>query len=329
MFSGNLSNVMKNSRKVMASELAKEYQFLERTSRATRLSKNNLKLLLSVDRRSIARVNGLSSWSKEKIVEGLKRNFDVSALPWSDWAFVINGDKARLAGSDLFQRGHIYIQNASSLIPPLALEPKPGDEVLDVCAAPGGKASFIASLSRNKVHLWLNDALKNRLRKLRDVMDIFGVNYNEITGFPGQYIDKFIDKKFDKILLDAQCTSEARVDFRDRRPLLYWSLKRVHEYSRLQKKMLIASFKLLKPQGVLVYSTCTFSPEENEEVINYLLKHHPDASVEEIKIDGLEARPGITGWNGEVFDRQILNATRVLPTDVMEGFFVCKIRKGR
>lgn len=318
---------MTKSSKQIESEAKKETQFLERISLVTGLSKDDLESLLTLERKSVARVNELSGWSKEKIVAELRKNFDVSRLSWYDGAFVINEDKSGLAESELFQKGHVYIQNASSLIPPLALDPKPGEKILDICAAPGGKASFIASLSDNKAQLWLNDALKNRLRKLQEVMEIFGVKFWKITGFPGQYIDKFVDESFDKILLDAQCTSEARADFRERRPLIYWSLKRVHEYSRLQKKMLIAAFKLLKPGGVIVYSTCTFSPEENEAVIDNLLKYHPEARVEEIRIEDLKVSQGLKEWEGEKFNEELKKAVRVLPGELMEGFFVCRIVK--
>ena len=320
---------MKKSSKVITSESNKETQFLDRTARVTGLAKNDLKLLLSVDRASIARINELSGWPKQQIVEELQRNFDISSLLWYEGAFILREGKKRLAESELFQKGHVYIQNASSLIPPLALDPQPGEKILDVCAAPGGKASFIAALVNNEAELWLNDALKNRLRKLREVMEIFGVKFVSMTGFPGQYIDKFVEEQFDRILLDAQCTSEARVDFRERRPLIFWSLKRVHEYSRLQKKMLVAAFKLLRPGGTLVYSTCTFSPEENEEVVNHLLKHYPEARVEPIEIAGLGANPGVVEWEGEMLDRQVRDAMRILPTDLMEGFFVCKIVKSK
>jgi 16S rRNA (cytosine1407-C5)-methyltransferase len=99
-----------------------------------------------------------------------------------------------------------------------------------------------------------------------------GFTYDVITSFPGQYIDKFINEKFDKILVDAQCTGEAMVDLSKANSLPYWNLRRIKKYHYLQLKMFKSFFKLLKPGGVLVYSTCSFAPEENESVISDFLR---------------------------------------------------------
>ena len=214
----------------------------------------------------------------------------------------------------LFQRGYVYIQNASSLVPVLALDPRPGEAILDVSAAPGGKAAHIASVVGGEAELWLNDAISSRVARLREVVRTHRVKAAQITSFPAQYVDKFVERRFDRLLLDAQCTGEGRVDLRRPSALQFWSTKRINEYSRLQQRMLMASFKLLEPGGVLVYSTCTIAPEENEAPVSHLLEHRPEASLEPIGVEVPEARHALREWGERRFHPAIENAVRVYPT---------------
>src|SRR5579862_6768466 len=188
---------------------------------------------------------------------------DSSPIPALTNAFHLNSDKSSIAESAAFTEGRVFIQNMSSMIAVDALSPISGELILDVCASPGGKSARAASLTNNEIKLWANDSIKPRIEKMQSVFEQCGVKPTQITSHPGQYLDKYITEKFDRILLDAQCSGEARVDLRRSDALRYWSEERIQEMSFLQQKMLVASWKLLKPGGVLVYSTCTFSPEEN------------------------------------------------------------------
>src|SRR5690606_11001884 len=111
-----------------------------------------------------------------------------------------------------------------------------------------------------------------RIGKLRSVAALMRIDYTELTTVQTQYADRFIPQQFDRILLDAQCTGEGRVDLHKAGALRHWSLERVTEYGYLQQRMLAAGFRLLKPGGTLVYTTCTISPEENERPVDVLLK---------------------------------------------------------
>jgi 16S rRNA (cytosine1407-C5)-methyltransferase len=248
-------------------------------------------------------------------------------IPWCPGAFHLLSDKSVIANSPLFTEGHVYIQNASSLVPPLALDPQPEHAILDLCAAPGGKSAHIAALTRNQATLWLNDGIKARLSKLREVVERFGVRAAEVTSFPAQYADKYIERQFDRILLDAQCSGEGLLDLSHPNALRFWSLKRVQEYGLLQQRMLMAAFKLLAPGGVLVYSTCTFGPEENEAPLDHLLRHRDNAEVMPIDLAVPGRRPGLVSWNRQSFDPRLREAIRIMPSRHLEGFFVCKIRK--
>ncbi|WP_083777780.1 hypothetical protein [Geobacillus sp. Y412MC52] len=171
----------------------------------------------------------------------------------------------------------------------------------------------MAALVNNKAELLLNDAIKPRLLRFREVCAIYRCFVTEITNYPGQYIDKFVTRQFDRILLDVQCSGEGRIDLRRPRALRFWSEHRIRKFSRLQKKMLISSFKLLRPGEILVYSTCTFAPEEKEEPVDYLLRNYP-ARVEEIQIE-VRSQSGLTLWGEKKYHPDLSKALRVLPSE--------------
>jgi 16S rRNA C967 or C1407 C5-methylase (RsmB/RsmF family) len=315
-------------RRTARAELVKRRLFLSRVAAVYGISESRAEELFGVERRASIRINRLTERAPAKIADDVRRRgFEIEPIPWCPDAYFLHGAKHELGATDLFQGGYVYIQNASSLVPVLALDPRPGRSVFDVSAAPGGKAAHIASLVGGEAELWLNDAIKSRLVRLRDVVKTFRVEPAEITSFPAQYVDKFVDRRFDRILLDAQCTGEGRVDLRRPNALQFWSTKRINEYSRLQQRMLMSSFKLLEPGGVLVYSTCTIAPEENEAPVSHLLEHRPEARLEPIGVEVPEARPALRGWGERRFHRAIENAVRMQPTEFMEPFFVARIRK--
>jgi 16S rRNA C967 or C1407 C5-methylase (RsmB/RsmF family) len=283
---------------------------------------------LSGDRRQSIRINALSPRPPQEIERDLDAlGVERTPIDWCPGAYHLTSDKAVVANSRLFIDGDVYIQNASSLIPPLALDPHPGQAILDLCAAPGGKSAQIAALTGNQASLWLNDGIKARIAKLDEVIGRFHVRPVEITTHPAQYADKYIDRTFDRILLDAQCSGEGLLDLSHPNALRFWSLRRVREYGLLQQRMLMAAYKLLAPGGILVYSTCTFAPEENEAPIDHLLRHRENADIAPIGVTVAGGRGGLSGWERSSFDPRLRHALRVVPSRFMEGFFVCKIVK--
>jgi 16S rRNA C967 or C1407 C5-methylase (RsmB/RsmF family) len=248
-------------------------------------------------------------------------------LGWCPDAYLLDGDKGVLSSSDLFTDGHVYIQNVSSLVPALALNTQPGERVIDLCAAPGGKTAHIAALTGNQAELWANDGIAPRLEKLRGVAEQFHVQLASLTGHPAQFADRYIDATFDRVLLDAQCSGEGLMNPAEPVSLRYWSEERITKYGYLQRKMLVSAFRLLRPGGTLVYSTCTFGPEENEAPVSFLLRHH---GVDVVPIDlppARNRRPGLRRWRGETFHPGVVDAVRIMPGPVFEGFFVCVLRK--
>jgi 16S rRNA (cytosine1407-C5)-methyltransferase len=307
---------------------AKRQQFLTRAARVFDVPEGVAAALMSQGRRQSLRFNPLAGISRA--------DFEAELVPWGealipvDWcegAWHLDLAPGQALPEHVFSSGQAFIQNASSFVPALALDPQPGERILDLCAAPGGKTSHIAALTGNEAEIWANDALPARLPKLNEVLGLLHVRTASVTAHPGQFIDRFLEGPFDRILIDAQCTGEGMIDLRRAATLRYWSMERVIEYSRLQRKMLMAATKLLKPGGVLVYSTCTLAPEENEASVSHLLTHAPEMSLEPIEIAAPGLIPARTRWEGDSFDPSLTLACRVSPSRFMEAFFVARLRK--
>ncbi len=302
--------------------------YLARLSKIFGVREAQAERLASVQLRSSIRVNALSPLSEDLILQKLQEfGAELQPIPWCPGAYHVLSDKRALAESSLFQEGHVYIQNASSLIPGLAMAPQAGERILDVCAAPGGKTAHMQALAGGEADITANDAMKPRLKKLEEVLTTFHVDHTRITNFEGQFIDRHLDGGFDRILLDAQCSGEGMLDVSHPNALRFWSVERVIKMSYLQQKMLTAAWKLLKPGGVLIYSTCTFGPEENEGPVSRHLKHHPDAKIEPIDLDIPGRMPGLKSWDGQAFHPDLRHAVRIQPSEFLEGFFVCRLRK--
>ena len=222
--------------------------------------------------------------------------------------------------------GYFYVQELSSMLSPLALQPKPGEFILDLCASPGSKTTQIASKMENQGTLIANDLRYDRIRILSSNLERCGVTNAIITKNDGIFLCAQLAKskiKFDKILLDVACSGEGTLRSSPK-TFLMWNYKVVQKLSREQKKLMAYALKCLKKDGTLVYSTCTHSPEENEEIIDFALKNFP-VKVESFSLP-MKTRPGVTKWGNEEFSPQVANAHRLYPQDNdSEGFFVCKL----
>ncbi len=222
--------------------------------------------------------------------------------------------------------GYYYVQELSSMLSVLALQPKSGEFILDVCASPGSKTSQIAAEMNNQGTLIANDFKLDRIRILAATLERCGVSNTFVTQHDGIALCSRLAKagyKFDKILLDAPCSGEGTLRSSPK-TFIMWNPKMIYKLGALQKKLLAFSLKVLKKGGTLVYSTCTHSPEENESVINFALKNFP-VKIEPLQLP-VKCRPGILAWQNEQFNPEVAKACRVYPQDNdSEGFFVCKI----
>ncbi|MBI4014727.1 MAG: RsmB/NOP family class I SAM-dependent RNA methyltransferase [Candidatus Aenigmarchaeota archaeon] len=206
-----------------------------------------------------------------------------------------------------------------SLVPCLALEPNNDDKILDMCAAPGTK-TFILSFLAPKAKITANDINPRRVMRLRANAIKYGMNC-EITNVSG----RLLTGSYDKILVDAPCSGEGMINKKDKL-FRHWSEKRIKFLAKKQKKLIKHAFALLKERGILVYSTCTFSPEENEGAVDFLLKKNKNAVIEEINVPVKHAS-GVTTWD-KSYDGRVASCARIYPQhNGTGGFFVAKIRK--
>jgi NOL1/NOP2/sun family putative RNA methylase len=223
--------------------------------------------------------------------------------------------------------GYYYVQEVSSMLPALALEPKPNELVLDLCAAPGSKTTQMAAMMNNSGTIIANDKDIGRILILASNLERCGCTNAVITRNDAVQLCERLAKtniKFDKILLDLPCSGEGTIRSSPK-TFLMWNIKMINKLSRLQRKIASSAVQLLKPDGTLVYSTCTHSPEENEEVVSFLVERF-NMQVEKINLP-VKCRPGLQEWEGEKFQEGTENSCRIYPQDNdTEGFFVAKLR---
>ena len=276
------------------------------------------------------RVNTLKT-DREKIL-ALFREREVAAVPvdWYADAFVL-GPGAIDKISDLIEEGRIYQQGLASMVPALILGPKPGERVLDLCAAPGSKSSQIAALMGNEGPLVCVEAIKDRFYRLRSVLQKLGVTNAELKIMDGRKfrIRPEKDKEeesgmFDRVLVDAPCSSEGRFQLLNKKTTAYWSLRKIRDMVQKQRGLILNAARCLKPGGVLVYSTCTFAPEENEGVIGWVLKKGQLKIVPAGPLP-VETYPAVPSWKEKIFFEDVDRCLRILPTEKMDGFFIAKL----
>ena len=270
------------------------------------------------------RVNTLKI-RKEDLVERLSQKYKIKELEWYEDGLIIE-DGFSLGNTIEHALGYFYVQEAASMIPPLVLKPRKNDFVLDLCAAPGSKTTQIAQLMENTGLIIANDIRIDRIKALTTNLQRCGVSNCVVTMMNGNAF-RNVNLEFDKVLVDAPCSAEGAIR-KNYNVLRMWNLRMIKGLSRLQKKLVETGFMRLKEGGRLVYSTCTLAPEENEEVVDFLLRKYENAKVEKVSLKGLRLRKGIEEWEGKKFSNEVRRCVRIYPQDNdTEGFFIASIVK--
>jgi NOL1/NOP2/sun family putative RNA methylase len=224
--------------------------------------------------------------------------------------------------------GYYYVQELSSMLPILALKPEANDSFLDLCASPGSKTTQAAAIMNNKGNIIANDSNLGRMVVLAANLEKSGVSNTLVSRHDGVQLCKklrAIDFEIDRTLVDAPCSGEGTLRSSPK-TFLIWNEKMIRIFSNQQKALAASALELLKEGGEMIYSTCTHAPEENEEIVQYLLDNY-DIQIEEIKLP-IKTRKGITEWDGKKFSHEVTKAIRIYPQDNnTEGFFLCKIKK--
>lgn len=252
-----------------------------------------------------------------------EKNIKFERVLWySDALIIKNATEKEIQKLEIYEKGYIYLQSLSSMVPPLVLNPKKGEKVLDLTAAPGSKTTQMAALMENEGYILANELDKIRSERLQYNVKSQGAEIVEVINGRGEKIGNFYTEYFDKVLLDTPCSGEGR--FWLGKPMTYkdWSLKKVNQLAKIQKKLFESAYKATKRDGIMVYSTCTINKEENEYILDWATNNF-DIKLLKINLNIKEAIKGDnTGLNSSI-DKAI----KILPSKNMEGFFVAKIKK--
>lgn len=266
--------------------------------------------------------------TKEKLKEILDRDF--KEIPWVKEGFYFEEEKGVLTTPSLsniekiksisknpyYFAGLYYIQEPSAMTPAMVAGIKPGDKVLDLCAAPGGKSTQAASYLQGEGLLVSNDFSASRVKALQKNIEVSGIDNVLITNEDPKNLSKVYIEYFDKIIVDAPCSGEGM--FRRDSAVFRAYLGRGPEFfTGLQVSILNEAAKMLKPGGTLVYSTCTYSKVEDEGSLSEFLENHPDFKIDKIKPDfGFEESKTLPG------------TIRLFPHKIKgEGHFVARLKK--
>jgi 16S rRNA (cytosine1407-C5)-methyltransferase len=185
----------------------------------------------------------------------------------------------------------------------------------------------MAAMMNNEGRIAAVEKSRPRFFKLRANLERLGVSCVDTYLKDGSAVWRSCEGRFDKVLVDAPCSSEGRFNMNDPDTLKYWSPNKIKQMARAQWVLLQSGFRSLKPGGMLVYSTCTFAPEENEAIISKLLKRYPDAKILPCAWSGENQQAGLAAWQGRDFHPGITHCVRILPNEQMPGFFVAYIER--
>lgn len=271
------------------------------------------------ERYTTLRVNTLKYDVQTLMRDFREKNIKFERVPWYQDALIIkNVTEKEIQKLKLFEKGCIYLQSLSSMVPPLVLSPKPGEKVLDLTAAPGSKTTQMAAMMENTGSILANELDKIRCERLQYNATMQGASIVTVNNNYGERIGSQYPEAFEKVLLDTPCSGEGRFVATDAKTYRSWSKRKVKELVKIQKKLFKSAYEALKPNGIMVYSTCTLNLEENEKILEWALEQF-NLKLLDIKLELKEVQQGQT--------ENTKQAVKILPSKMMEGFFVAKLLK--
>ena len=240
-----------------------------------------------------------------KIIDSLYNNIAIVLEPESE---------SKVEQLDIYKDGKIYMQSLSSMIPPFVVEPKPKETILDMCAAPGGKTTQIAMLSKNEALITACERNTARTQRLKYNIEKQSAKGVCVMNMDARDLDDFFS--FDKILLDAPCSGSGtlfKISGEN------FSEELIQKVTKTQISLLNKAIKLAKQNGEIVYSTCSILKEENEEIISKALEKYENIEIVSINNEELDNIPRL--------ETSIEGTVCVMPSQMYEGFFIAKLRK--
>ena len=262
-----------------------------------------------------------------------KKGWKINSL-WKNYPEIMvvesNLEPGELGRSLEHLLGYYYIQELASMLPVIALEPKPGELILDLCSAPGSKTTQLASKMENTGTIIANEVSLGRIKILASNLERCGVINTIITKKDGAALCRILKKEgfsFDKILVDAPCSGEGTLRSS---PKTYsmWNINTIKNLPKIQRSLVMSAFELLKVGGEIVYSTCTHAPEENEGVVDSVLNYlNERIKIESISLP-IKSRSGIKKWEDKEYLEEVKYSCRIYPQDAdTEGFFIAKFMR--
>eukprot|EP00915_Cephaloidophora_sp_WS-2016_P007945 GHVH01010983.1.p1 GENE.GHVH01010983.1~~GHVH01010983.1.p1 ORF type:complete len:460 (-),score=76.52 GHVH01010983.1:33-1412(-) len=275
-----------------------------------------------------ARVNTLKVKRKDLIASLVTRGVSAKPLPWSKHGLTITQSTVAPGATAEYLAGFYMLQSSSSMVPVCALGALPGESIVDMASAPGGKTTHIGQLMKNKGILYANELSAERMSCLQGNIYRMAIRNAVTLNLDGCHLPKVLGRNtMDRILLDAPCTGTG-IAAKDPKVKAKRGLNDFRDAGQLQKRLLKAAIELANPNtaGVIVYSTCSVSVEENEAVVDYALKNFP------VKLVPFEpagiGSPALSAYRGNNFHPSMSLARRFYPhRDDMDGFFVAKFQK--
>ena len=250
-------------------------------------------------------------------------NVKFERVPWyTDSLIIKNAKEKDIQKLEIYDKGFIYFLSLSSMVPPLVLNPQPGEKVLDMTAAPGSKTCQMAANMKNQGYILANELDKIRCERLKFNVNTQGATIVQVINRRGEKLGSEYIDEFDKVLLDTPCSGEGRFIASSAATYRNWSMKQVNELVKLQKKLFESGYLALKPGGTLVYSTCTMNKYENEQMVDWAIRNF-NVKLQDIEI---KVKDAICGDNVGL-DNSINKTIKILPSKTMEGFFVAKFIK--
>lgn len=263
------------------------------------------------------RINTLKSNVETIQNKLLKEGIEFEKVPWSKEALIIkNADENAIRKIDIYEKGEIYLQSLSSMLPPIILEPKQGENILDMAAAPGGKTTQIAALSKDKAFITACEINAIRAERLKYNIEKQGVTSAYVMITDARQMDDLFS--FDKILLDAPCSGSGTINENDPSIDKTFTIKLINKSSSTQLALLKKAIKILKKGKEMIYSTCSILAYENEDVVNKVLSEN-NVEIVPIQFEGMENIP--------LLPVKIKGTVCVCPNELYEGFFIAKLRK--
>ena len=248
--------------------------------------------------------------------------FLLKKIPWIDNGYTYGiGTPAK---DPYYYAGLYYLQEPSAMTPANRLSPEPGDYVLDLCAAPGGKATELGAKLNGEGLLLANDISNSRAKALLKNLELMGIPNIYVTSETSEKLAKILPEFFDKILVDAPCSGEGM--FRKEEALAKdWTPEKSQELSEIQKELVLQAADMLRPGGLLLYSTCTFAPAEDEQTVAYLLENRPDMELAEME-NYEEFSQGVPEWGND--NPELTKCIRIFPHKMNgEGHFLALFHK--